>query len=52
MNLIIMKLSPAFCHFPSFRSKYSPQHPVLTHSQTVLPLMLETKFCTFQYSSF
>jgi hypothetical protein len=27
-----------------FRSKYSPQHPVLKHPQSVLPLMSETMF--------
>jgi hypothetical protein len=25
-------VSPTFCHFMSFQSKYSPQHPLLKHS--------------------
>jgi hypothetical protein len=31
------------CYFLSLRSKYSPQHPVLKHSQCFLPLVWETK---------
>jgi len=30
--IVIMQFSPFWCYFLSLRSKYSPQHPVLTHS--------------------
>jgi hypothetical protein len=33
MKLLIMQFSPT-CHFIPFRSKYSPQHPVLKRPQT------------------
>jgi hypothetical protein len=33
--LHIMQFSPIPCHYISLRSKYSPQHPVLKHSQSV-----------------
>jgi hypothetical protein len=42
MKLLIMQSSPASCHFLTLRSKYSPQHPVLRHLRSVLPLVLET----------
>jgi hypothetical protein len=35
IKLFIMQLYPTCCHFTSFRSKYSPQHPVLKHPQFV-----------------
>jgi hypothetical protein len=35
MKLLIMQSSPASCHFLSLKSKYSPQHPVLKHPQSV-----------------
>jgi hypothetical protein len=34
---LVMKFFPASCHFISLRSKYSPQHPVLKHPQSMLP---------------
>jgi hypothetical protein len=30
-----MQSSPASCHFLPLSSKYSPQHPVLKHPQSV-----------------
>jgi hypothetical protein len=30
-----MQFSPAFLRFFSIRSKYSPQHPVLKHPQSM-----------------
>jgi hypothetical protein len=33
MKLLIMQFSLASCHFISFWSKYSPQHPILKHPQ-------------------
>jgi hypothetical protein len=36
MKLLIMQFSPTSCHFISLRSKYSPQHPVLKHPQSIL----------------
>jgi hypothetical protein len=33
-----MQFSPTPCHFISLRSKYSPQHPVLKHPQSVFLL--------------
>jgi hypothetical protein len=43
-----VQLSPFPCYFVSRRSKYSPQHPVLKHPQSVcaLPLMSQTNFHT------
>jgi hypothetical protein len=38
MKLLIMQFSLISRHFNSLWSKYSPQHPVLKHSQFVLPL--------------
>jgi hypothetical protein len=35
MQLLIMQLSPASRHVISLRSKYSPQHPVLKHPQSM-----------------
>jgi hypothetical protein len=35
MKLLIMQFSPISRHF-SLRTKYSPQHPVLKHPQSVL----------------
>jgi hypothetical protein len=34
MKLLIMQFSPT-CHFISLRSKYSPQHAVLKHPQSM-----------------
>jgi hypothetical protein len=34
MKLLIMQFYPASCHFILLRSKYSPQHPVLKHTQS------------------
>jgi len=34
MKFLIMQSSPASYHFLPLRSKYSPQHPVLKHSQS------------------
>jgi hypothetical protein len=39
-----MQFSPFSCHLISPRSKYPPQHPVFKHSQSIPPLMSETKF--------
>jgi hypothetical protein len=42
-----MQFSPTSRHFISLRSKYSPQYPILKHSQSYVPqLMSETKFHT------
>jgi len=35
MKLLIMRSSPASRHFLPHRSKYSPQHPVFRHPQTM-----------------
>jgi hypothetical protein len=35
-KFLIMHFPPASCHFLSLRSKYSPQHPVLTLLQSVI----------------
>jgi hypothetical protein len=35
MELLIMQFSPAVCHFLCFKSKYSSQHPVNKHPQSV-----------------
>jgi len=35
MMLFIMKLSPVSCSFRPLSSKYSPQHPVLKHPQSM-----------------
>jgi hypothetical protein len=35
MKLLIMQVSPTSCHFISLWPKYSPQHPVLKHPQSI-----------------
>jgi hypothetical protein len=30
-----MQFSPTSCHFISLRSRYSPQHPILKHPQSM-----------------
>jgi hypothetical protein len=35
MKLLIMQFSPTSNHFISLRLKYSPQHPVLKHPQSL-----------------
>jgi hypothetical protein len=35
MKLLIMQSSPASRHFLPLRFKYSPQHPVLRHPQSL-----------------
>jgi hypothetical protein len=35
INLLIMQSPPASCHFLSLRSKYSAQHLVLRHCQSM-----------------
>jgi hypothetical protein len=35
MKLLIMKFSSVSYHFLPLRSKYSPQHPVLKHPQSM-----------------
>jgi hypothetical protein len=37
-----MQFSPTSHHFISLQSKYSPQHPVFKHPQSVSPLMSES----------
>jgi hypothetical protein len=39
-----MQSSPASRHFLPLRSKYSSQHPVLKLLQSILPLVLDTKY--------
>jgi hypothetical protein len=47
MKLLIMQFCPTSYHFIRLWSKYSPQHPVLRHPQSMfLPLMSETMFYT------
>jgi hypothetical protein len=42
-----MQFLPTFCHSNPLLSKYSPQHFVLKHIQSMfLPLTSETKFHT------
>jgi hypothetical protein len=36
MKLLVMDYYPTSCHFICLRSKYSPQHPVLGHPQSLL----------------
>jgi hypothetical protein len=38
MKLLVMQFPPISCHFISLRSKYSSQHPVLKHPQSVVVL--------------
>jgi hypothetical protein len=40
MKLLIMQFSPTSCHFISLRSKYSPQHPVLKHPQSIIRMVI------------
>jgi len=47
LKLHIMESSPASCHFLPLRSKYSPQHPVLRHPQSMFFCVWETKFHTY-----
>jgi hypothetical protein len=35
MKIFIMQFSPATCYFLPFRSKYSPQYPVLNDTQSI-----------------
>jgi hypothetical protein len=35
MKLLIMLFSPFSCHFLPLRSKYSPQHRILKHPQSM-----------------
>jgi hypothetical protein len=44
MKLLIMQFSSTPYHLFPLQSKYSPQHPILKHSQSVFPLISETKF--------
>jgi hypothetical protein len=45
--LHIMQFSPTFCHLISILPKYSLQHPVLRHPQSIfLPLLSKTEFRT------
>jgi hypothetical protein len=43
MNLLIMQLSPFFRQFISLLSKYSPQHLVLKHPQSMFSLCICTE---------
>jgi hypothetical protein len=45
MKLLIMQFSQTSCHFISLRSKYSPQHPVLKHPQSMFPLNVRDQVC-------
>jgi hypothetical protein len=45
MKLLIMQSSPVSCHFLPLRYKYSPQHPVFKHPQSIV-LDLGTRFRT------
>jgi hypothetical protein len=48
-QLLIMQFPPAFCHFISVRSTYSPQQPPLKRSQsTFLPLYQRPSFTPIQ----
>jgi hypothetical protein len=49
MTLLIMQFSPLSHHFISFRSKYSPQYPVLKHPQSIfLPSCQRPSFTFIQ----
>jgi hypothetical protein len=49
---LIMQFSPTFRHFIIFRSKYSPQHPVLKHPQSMfLSWCQRQSFTTIQNHS-
>jgi hypothetical protein len=44
-----MQFSPPFCHLTPLRSKYSPQHPVLKHLQSLfLPYCQRASFTPLQ----
>jgi hypothetical protein len=46
---LVMQLSPPHCHFIPLQSKYSPQHPVLKHPQSMfLPLCQRQSFTHIQ----
>jgi hypothetical protein len=48
MKLLIMQLFLTSSNFIPLRSKYTPQHPVLVHPQSMVPpLMLETTLHTY-----
>jgi hypothetical protein len=47
MKLLFIQFPPASYYFIPIGSKYTPQHPVLKHSQCMfIPLTPETKFHT------
>jgi hypothetical protein len=46
MKLLIMQSSPASRHFLPLRSKYSPQHPFLTHPQSMFIPSFERQIFT------
>jgi hypothetical protein len=46
MKLLIRQFSPTSCQFILISSKYSPQHLVLEHPQSMFSLMSEAKFHT------
>jgi hypothetical protein len=49
MNLLIIQLPPISRHYISLRSKYSPQHPVLKHPQSLfLPYCQRPSFTPIQ----
>jgi hypothetical protein len=50
MKLLIMQFSPTSCHFISLWSKYSRQHPVLKHPQSMFPLKVIDQF-SHQYET-
>jgi len=41
MKLLIVLPVPASCHFLPFRTKYSPQHPVIKHPHSMIFLQCE-----------
>jgi hypothetical protein len=47
MKLLIMQFSVTSRHFISLRIKFSPQHPVLKHPQSVFKIMDSVKYCIF-----
>lgn len=44
MELLIVKVSQVSLYFIPCTSKYSPHHPVLGHTQSVLPMIRHAKF--------
>jgi hypothetical protein len=54
MKLLVMQFSPASYHFIPLRSKYSPQHPVLKYSQSMLlrqrPSFIPMQNCKQNYT--